>query len=242
MFTRCPECLSAHALSAALLARSSGRVQCANCKHQFNALTSLFDDWPESGESAPVFDDSAAQPVVGSIILPAPDETGTREVSSTPQSNQKRWFWPVMLGLLLLVTVANLAWTFRTQLMRYPFISNSLQAAGLVDQEVIQTYRDTTAIHLVSRDLHQHPNLAGMLALSATFVSRGHEPQPYPSIELTLIDAGNNAVARRIFTPDEYLPGGKDPINGLAPGVHVPVLLEFAEPGGNVSGFSLEFH
>lgn len=224
-----------------MLARSGGRMRCGHCDHVYNALSSLFDEWPESGQEPPRFDETAPEPVAGSIITPPPRDTvGDRNEPEQGDRNTA-WIWTTALALLLVVTVVNSAWTFRTQLMDIGWIRGLLQASGLVEAHEVEPYRDPSMIHLVSRDLHQHPTLAGMLALSATFVSRAEQPQPYPAIELTLSDAGSKPVARRVFQPSEYLPGGGIPGEDLSPGIHVPILLEFADPGPHVSGFSLDF-
>jgi len=241
MYTRCPQCQAVHPLSAALLARASGRVRCAHCDLVFSALSSLFDDRPLSGESAPESDISFKEPVLGSIILQPPEDSLASESDHAPPGRQQRWIWGGLLSLLVLVTLANLVWTFRSELLDLPAVRQLLSKTGWAESKPDGPYRDVSKIHLVSRDMHQHPTLAGVLALSATFVSRAPEPQAYPVIELTLTDAGNNAVARREFAPADYLPGGLVPQAGLAPGVHVPVLLEFADPGSAVTGFSLEF-
>lgn len=241
MYTRCPQCQAVHPLSAATLAHASGRVRCANCNEVFSALTSLFDDRPRSGQAAPENNVSSIEPVLGSINLPPPSDLPEAEPYPRPRVRRNRWIWGTALALLILVTLTNLAWTFRTGLIDHPGVRKALVRAGWLEAQPDTPYRDVSKIHLVSRDMHQHPTLAGMLALSATFVSRAEQAQPYPAIELTLTDAGNNAVARRAFKPAEYLPGGIIPPAGLTPGVHVPVLLEFADPGSTVTGFSLEF-
>ncbi|MBT8062526.1 MAG: zinc-ribbon domain-containing protein [Gammaproteobacteria bacterium] len=242
MYTRCPQCQAIHLLSAALLASARGRVRCGNCQHVYQSLSSLFDDRPLSTEAPPASDPSFHEPVVGSIILPPPDDTAQSEPPTASPGGHQSWVWKSALALMVVITMANLAWTFREQLLENNSVRDALIAAGFLHEAADEPYRDTASIHLVSRDLHQHPTLAGMLALSATFVSRAPQAQPYPAIELTLTDAGNNAVAQREFSPAEYLPGGHVPEGGLSPGVHVPVLLEFMDPGTRVTGFSLEFH
>jgi hypothetical protein len=49
------------------------------------------------------------------------------------------------------------------------------------------------------------------------------------------------AVARRRFGVDEYLPGRGARGDLFRPGVHVPVLLEFSNPGDQAVGFEIRF-
>ena len=75
----------------------------------------------------------------------------------------------------------------------------------------------------------------------ATFVNHAERAQSWPELELTLLDLGGKPVARRGFTVAEYLPGRGSDTDLLRPRVHVPVLLEFANPGEQAVGFEIQF-
>lgn len=152
-----------------------------------------------------------------------------------------RAIWIIIFAVLLVFTAANLAWTFRESLPRDSVIRKILPGAGVQETPLSGPFRDLQALHLVSRDMHRHPQRAGMLALSIVFVNRAREAQPYPSIEVTLTGAANQPLARRIFTPEEYMQGSTLSAEGLPPDVHVPVLLEFTDPDGGAVGYELNF-
>lgn len=243
MFTRCPECSSVHELNASLLAHASGAVRCGQCDCTFNALSYLFDHWPDS-------DSRPSRPGAGPGLLgPAPGETGLQqdasETSATTADTGRerpayRAAWMTGFVLLVVITVANLGWTFREPLLENPVIRDSLARMGALEEVPAEPYRDPSVIHLVSRDMHSHPTREGLLVLSAVFVSRAEQSQAYPVITLTLTDAANQPLARRTFPPEDYLPGGH-PVLDLAPQVHVPILLEFVDPGERAVGFQLDF-
>ena len=149
--------------------------------------------------------------------------------------------WVTVFVLLLLITLSNLAWTFRDPLLQNTVVRNFLVEAGMLQGKEAEPFRDVARIHLVSRDMHSHPTRAGMLALSVTFINRAEKTQPYPLIEVILTDATNTPLAQRQFTPAEYLPTGAPTRSGLAPNVHVPILLEFTDPGASTVGFELKF-
>ena len=249
MFTRCPECLTVHTLNASLLAHAGGAVRCGRCNREFSALAFLFDHWPDADKTPPGIGTSSGSPVLGQVG-PAADTAGSKnqpetiEVSSLQdpgEDDSNRAAWVTIFILLLFITASNLAWTFREPLLKNREVRNFLVDTGIMEPPVTGAYRDTSRFHLVSRDMHQHPARTGMLALSFTFVNRAKQAQPYPSIELILTDAGNQPLARREFTVAEYLPAGTGPAKDLAPNIHVPVLLEFADPGVNAVGFELRF-
>lgn len=241
MFTRCPECQTVHTLNASLLADAGGSVRCGNCYQAFNALAFLFDHWPESNSSPTLPGKKSGLPLVGRT-----DNTGqSTEEPPTSESRQEedpnRKVWLTVFSMLLVVTLANLAWTFREPLLGNSDIRRYLVDIGALESPVHEPFKDLARLHLVSRDLHNHPTRTGMLALSFTFVNRAGQVQPYPNIEVTLSDASNFPLARREFSPTEYLPAYTSLPAGLAPNVHLPVLLEFADPGANATGFELKF-
>ena len=146
------------------------------------------------------------------------------------------------MAILVVVTLSNLAWTFREPLLEAPYLRDQLARLGLLEEPPQQHFREPGEIQLVSRDLHAHPARTGILVLSAAFVNRSSRAQAWPLLELKLLDASSRPLALRRFIPAEYLgrvPGATDL---LEPEVHVPVVLEFADPGALATGFELQFY
>lgn len=247
MFSRCPQCQTVHKLSAAHLATASGLVCCGHCNCRYSALEQLFDYWPDS-KSAPATTDTAALPPVLGVppkIGPATIDGQDHGLAALPEDPHRRW-WLALLVLLGLTTLANVAWTFKAPLLEKAPVRTWLQNYGLLEKVAPEEMdakppRDLSLLHLVSRDLHQHPTRAGMLALSVVFVNRAPQAQPYPVIRLSLKNAANEVLALRRFSAHEYLPPGAFPVTGMPPDVHIPILLEFADPGSGATGFELEF-
>jgi hypothetical protein len=179
---------------------------------------------------------SSARPV-------AAKSQDARAGTSEPESQQGsgRLAWKFIFAILIAITLLNLAWTFRTPLLERVEIRNFLVSIGLMEPVPQMLFQDISRLHLVSRDMHKHPTRTGMLALSVTFVNRAERVQRYPNIEVTLSDDANEPLAQREFEPLEYLPNGSIISRGLAPNVHVLVLLEFADPGSSAVGFELNF-
>jgi predicted Zn finger-like uncharacterized protein len=81
---------------------------------------------------------------------------------------------------------------------------------------------------------------AGALRLRASVVNQAHRSQPYPLLRVTLEDRFGAKVARREFTPAEYLPGRTAPRQLLAPGARADADLKLADPGREAVGFELD--
>jgi predicted Zn finger-like uncharacterized protein len=162
--------------------------------------------------------------------------------SPATQIDPNRKVWLTVFVLIFLITLTNLAWTFREPLLKDLQVRQFLAEVGALELPVKQEFRDPGMLHLISRDMHKHPTRTGMLALSFTFVNRAEQEQAYPHIEVILRDFSNNPIAAREFGPAEYLPDHASLTSGLAPNVHLPVRLEFVDPGTNATGFELRFH
>ncbi len=83
-------------------------------------------------------------------------------------------------------------------------------------------------------------NAPGALKLRASLVNKATRAQPYPLLRVTLEDRFGAKVARREFTPAEYLPGRTAPTQLLAPGARADADLSLADPGSEAVGFELD--
>lgn len=242
MFARCPQCKTVHPLTAAQLSHAHGLVQCGQCGRTFSALSFLFDEWPAGQAYRPAKDSSAGAPVLGATRHV--DETHEIAENATPvdlPARPKRLVWGLATVLLVLLTLANAAWTLRDSLAQTPVIGGWLQTSGWLQTDASSLLQDQDQIQLVSRDMHAHPTRSGILVLSITFVNLAAHKQAYPVLEVTLLDAVNQAVAQRRLQPVDYLRPGADIDAGLAPDVYLPVLLEFSDPGMQAVGFEIRF-
>ena len=244
MFTRCPQCKTVHPLNAALVSHARGLVQCGQCGRAFSALSFLFDEWPSGQAYGPGQGSNLSPPVLGAVernqdisdnINPEGDEAFESE--RTP----KTLAWAMATVLFVLLTIANTAWTFREPLMEMPLVNSWLNKTGWLKVEQEGLLKDPEQIQLVSRDIHAHPTRSGILVLNLTFVNLAQRSQVYPEMELTLLDAANQAVARRRLQPEDYLRPGAAVKAGLAADVYLPVLLELGDPGEYAIGFEIRF-
>jgi predicted Zn finger-like uncharacterized protein len=242
MFTRCPQCKIVHPLNAALVSHARGLVQCGECGRTFSALSFLFDSWPSSQAHGPARGPNAAPPVLR-VTKSADDKTSTPE-SDEPEdaeSKPKRLAWGLATALLVLLTIVNIAWTFRGPLLENPAVSAWMNQTGWLQAEPEGLLQDPQQVQLISRDMHTHPTRSGILVLSLTFVNLAQHSQEFPQLEVTLLDAASQPVARRRLRPTDYLRPGADIKSGLAKDVYLPVLLELGDPGEQAVGFEIRF-
>lgn len=240
-----------HPVNAALLAAGGGRYRCSKCNKVNDALESLFDLWPAAGEPAPKPGDL---PVLG---LPLDLEAAAKSRRNGPEAsvdggdeppNDHRWTrllvrlgWVVGAVVIAVVVVFQVAEFQGGPLLERPAVQSALERVGLREPPPAEPFRDLGRIHLVSRELRSHPARSGWLRLNATIVNRAPRSQPWPDLEITLLDAVGSVVTQRRFEPADYLAEGSDLSRGMAPQAYLPLTVELEDPGRRAVGFELEF-
>jgi len=96
--------------------------------------------------------------------------------------------------------------------------------------------RDAAEISIEASDLHPEPGGQGDFVLHATLRNRAAYPQAYPHVELSLTDALDKALVRRVFSPAEWAPGGAADAS-FAPGATAVVALPFNAAGVAAVGY-----
>lgn len=254
MFTRCKECHTVHPVNASVLSRSGGKFRCGKCNKVNQALESLFDEWPGAGDRP---ESPGEMPVLGlaidleqaekSRVSPPTSELGQDDGTGEADDLRSRArllriAWVAAAITIVALTATRLSEFYGPPLLERPEIRQLAERLGLRDPPPQEPFRDLAAIHLVSRELKSHPTRNDMLRLTATIVNRAVRPQPFPRLEVTLLDLAGEPVASRNFTPADYLDSGNEPASGMTPEAYLSLVLDLEDPGVQAVGFELEFH
>lgn len=117
------------------------------------------------------------------------------------------WPFAVVAALLAIALAAQLAYYFRAEIVqRLPAAAGLYTALGAD----IPLPRQADLVSIEASDL-QADNARGLLVLQATLKNRASYAQAWPALELTLTDAHDAAVARRVLAAPDYLPPKADP-------------------------------
>ncbi len=133
-----------------------------------------------------------------------------------PSAGRSRPLWLAALAVLALLLAAQLAYAFRDRLAAAWPASRSLleRMCAPVGCTVAWPQRpDLLAIE--ASDLKADPARPSVIVLTATVRNRGSIGVAPPALELTLTDAQDQTVARRIFLPRDYLPAAMDANNAM---------------------------
>lgn len=139
---------------------------------------------------------------------------------------------------LLLALLAQTAYTFRDRIAaRFPQTSPALAAGCAIIGCRVELPAQIDAVSLESSELQALPSSPNTFVLITLLRNRGATVQAWPNIELTLNDANEKPIARRVFAPRDYLPPAQDLAKGLAANSEQPVKLFFELSQLKASGY-----
>jgi predicted Zn finger-like uncharacterized protein len=195
----------------------------------------------ETSESAGAEDSepaAQAQPAperpVPAVIL---DELQAAKAERLRPSNTP---WVLGTILLMLALVLQVGYYARDDLARDPTLRPwILQLCQLAGCTLSQPY-DISLIDIIGRDVRSHPKAPHALIASTTLINNAPFVQPYPLLTLVFSDITGTELARRRFTPREYLSSDIDIAAGMTPNTPVSIELELVDPGK--AAVNYEFH
>ena len=167
----------------------------------------------------PTLTESAAQELGKATGLIMPRETtaipgyskwaeGVMTAPLSPES-EKATRWPFTVAALLLVVAlaGQLVFRFRSEIaITLPSLRPALELLCRTLDAEIPLPRHVDLVSIETSDLQTDPTRGNLLVLNATLRNRANYGQAYPSLELSLTDTQDAAIARRVFAPAEYLP------------------------------------
>ena len=167
------------------------------------------------------------------VILP--DDDG-----SEFQPKRRSWPWAIAAFLLLLILLAQAAYWFRVDLAaRLPVLKPALLGYCGILKCAVPLPQHVDLIDIESSELQADPANENHITLNALLRNRASYAQSFPNLELTLNDPQDQPLARRLFTPADYLPPGENPGFGLLPNHELGLKLHLDTADLKPSGYRL---
>jgi predicted Zn finger-like uncharacterized protein len=163
------------------------------------------------------------------------DNTESEEPSFVTHGRRKKEIGRmirILMGIgsavLLLGVIVQSLYAFRAQIaVLFPPAKPMLVQACSVLACRVDLPAQIDAVSIESSELQTLAPAPDTFVLNTLLRNRGATVQAWPNIELTLNDANDKAIARRVFTPREYLPSTQDPSKGFAAASEQSVKLFF---------------
>ncbi len=141
-------------------------------------------------------------------------------------------------ALLALLLAFQLLYYFRVQLAaQSSAAATMLSAACRLAGCTVGLPAHIDMVTIESSELQALPGSTDSFTLAALLRNRSATRQQWPHIELTLNDASEAAVARRVIAPRDYLPASQEPEQGFAPNSEQSARLVFTLAQARAAGF-----
>jgi predicted Zn finger-like uncharacterized protein len=253
MITSCPNCATAFRVTQMQLQAQARRVRCGRCGTVFHAQAiQIPDPAAEAAGDAEAARESGTPAVTQPARRPASKEavasmlegegiadSAPPDFGPPPRTRPSR-LWLLAIALALMALAAQGAYRYRGELaLTLP------QAKPLIQQICIELGcevplpRRAELLGIETSDLQADSSNPKVLVFSATLRNRAAFVQALPALELALTDAQDQAVARRVLMPQQYLPRGTRPDAGFAAGSELQVRVYIEVSGLKAAGYRI---
>lgn len=251
LVTRCPNCGTAFRAQQSQLTARGGMVRCGKCTTVFDGVAHLMEEGAAAGplEQSPqlgLFDPgaaAAARPERRPRPAVPQDEEALPEFleEETPRVRYN-FAWSLAALIALAALLGQLAYYYRTELATLlpqtrPFLA---QGCRVLDCE-LRLPRRPDLLSIESSDLQADNRRDSLIVLNAVIRNRAPFAQEHPALELTLTDAADKPVVRRVLRPSDYMQARapEQLAQGIGPGAEAVVRVHFDTSGVRATGYRL---
>jgi predicted Zn finger-like uncharacterized protein len=248
--TRCPSCGTAFRVQPVQLSARGGKVRCGKCSNVFDGVKALLAEGAAQGEDAPALD-SEPSPQLGLFEAPkrlpgagdaANEDAAVPEFLDEPLPPRRRVAWALAALFAFLILIFQGIYLFRSDIAaRIPEARPYLEAACATYKCDLRPLRSPRQMAIESSDLQADGRRDNVIVLNAVLRNQAQFAQEYPSLELTLTDERDEAVARRILAPADYLGGASaDAVaRGIGPGADTVLRVYIDTSGLRAVGYRM---
>ena len=238
LVTRCPQCDTAFRAQQSQLTARGGMVRCGKCAALFDGVAHLVE------ESA-----AAAKPEHRPALRPAPRPAAAQDGEPLPEfleeeAPRARYavVWALAALLAFAALVGQLAHYYRTEIATLmpqtrPFLAEGCRLLGCE----LRLPRRPDLLSIESSDLQADNRRDSLIVLNAVIRNRAPFAQEHPALELTLTDAADKTLVRRVLQPSEYmLAAAREPLaQGIDAGSEAVVRVHLDTRGVRATGYRL---
>jgi hypothetical protein len=149
-------------------------------------------------------------------------------------------FLRVVVVLLSTVMLLQLVYAVRVPLATaMPSLRPALERLCDLAGCTVPLPKRTDALAIESSDLQIDPKRPNVIVLTAALRNRAALPVQWPALELTLTNAQDQPIARRIILPKDYLERTAEASAGMRAAAEVDVRIELATGDLKAAGYRL---
>ena len=246
--TRCPNCGTAFRVQPAQLSARGGKVRCGKCTHVFDGVAALIAQTEQGAvqaetEPSPqlaLFGASRKSPLAGGEA--ANEDAPVADFLEDTPTPRRSWSLAFGVALLLFGLAAQAIHFFRGEIAALvPETRPDLAAACATLKCDLRLPRRPKLMAIESSDLQADGRRENLIVLNAVLRNQAQFAQEFPSLELTLTDERDEAVARRVLAPADYFAGvpAEQIARGIGAGADAPLRVYFDTGGQRAIGYRM---
>jgi predicted Zn finger-like uncharacterized protein len=256
LVTHCPQCSTAFRVLPAQLSAKGGKVRCGKCTAVFDGVAHLAEQpaagTPEPSPQLRLFEPGRAAhraSTASDTVVPATPPEPTEETPVVEFLAERKPLqhynvaWGLMAVIAMTALIGQAAHYYRTELGvlvpdARPFLSAACEAIGCE----VRLPRRPELMSIESSELQADGQREAVIVLYAVLRNRAPFPQEFPALELTLTDASEQPVARRVLAPLDYLRerGAAELVGlGIAPGAEAVLRVPLDTQRVTATGYRL---
>jgi predicted Zn finger-like uncharacterized protein len=164
------------------------------------------------------------------------------DLTTNPKFSRKKiklnvWY-SIASVFLILFAVLQSAYFMRTKLaVDHPQLKPLLVQGCILLNCKVGLPKDLDFLAIDDSDMQEDENYEGVINFSSSLINNANHIQTYPNIELTLTNAGDQPVLRRLIKPNEYLAPEVKIDNGMRAHEEIRVKLAINASDENVAGY-----
>ena len=251
--TRCPGCGTAFRVQPAQLSARGGKVRCGKCASIFDGVAALLADGAVQSETASVpeaepspqlalFEPARKPQALAAAREAANEEAPVPEFLEDESRPKRRFVWALCALPAAALLAAQAALYYRTEIaVLVPESRVHFAAVCAALGCELRLPRRPKLMAIESSDLQAEGRRDSVIVLNAVIRNQAPFTQEYPALELTLTDERDEALARRVLHPADYLRGAAAAhlARGIAPGGDAALRLYFDTSGVRAVGYRM---
>ena len=249
LVTRCPNCTSVFKVTPQHLQVQEGNVRCGHCLQIFNSFSDLATlqevvevDKPLelSIESEEVKSDTQNEVLAVEVSGAAKVGGQNSYTFDAIQSPRVSRVWGLINICILVTLVGQAIYLYRAELSNFlPSARSYLAQYCEILNCKIPISQQTELLSIESSDMQKEAAQQGVATLIVMIRNQATLPQQFPSLELTLTDTKDKALASRILSPREYLEENTHLSDTIEPDKEISVTLKIDSGDLNAAGYRL---
>ena len=160
--------------------------------------------------------------------------------AAEPATSARRWPWLLGALLLLLILLAQAAYHYRSAItLLFPETKPYAAALCVSLGCELPLPRRIELMSIEASDLQADTTNPNVMVLSATLKNRAIFNQQHPMLELTLTDAQDQPVVRRVLAPHDYLGKAVNTQTGFAANTEIAIKVFIEGSQVKATGYRL---